>query len=50
MVDLFNPNGLAISMIQPEPLPGSYRHTDKKNKRHHRPCPERNRDGRGKWF
>ncbi|MEK3888384.1 BtpA/SgcQ family protein [Bacillus sp. FSL K6-3431] len=30
MADLLHPNCLAISMIQPDPLPGSYRHTDKK--------------------
>ncbi|RHW32847.1 BtpA family membrane complex biogenesis protein [Neobacillus notoginsengisoli] len=29
MADLFNPTCLALSMIQPDPLPGSYRHTNK---------------------
>ncbi|MCJ7842968.1 BtpA/SgcQ family protein [Lederbergia sp. NSJ-179] len=29
MANLLHPNCLAISMIQPDPLPGSYRHTDK---------------------
>jgi uncharacterized protein len=29
MADLLHPNCLAISMIQPDPLPGSYRHTNK---------------------
>ncbi|ASN04250.1 BtpA/SgcQ family protein [Virgibacillus necropolis] len=30
MADLLNPNCLAFSMIQPNPLPGSYRHANEK--------------------